>query len=169
MRQMHIYLPCLTNAYLLSRSFGNHQYLSLNVFNRCSHRWAEPVSEIWYQRSDLVWLLFFKNFCFLSFFLLLIYWYILIYIYWYIPLLFHYQSRNVLFGTPLSVLQCTEMVISGWNLPASSRLSLGCFHFYCLSLSIKCRNVPIPQTVGTLLCWALHMRAEQGEEESWCS
>lgn len=126
-----------------------------------------------YQRSDirdLTWFdySFLKTFVFsLSSF----YWYIDIYwyIYWYIPLLFHYQSRNVLFGTPLSVLQCTEMVISGWNLPASSRLSLGCFHFYCLSLSIKCRNVPIPQTVGTLLCWALHMRAEQGEEESWCS
>lgn len=126
-----------------------------------------------YQRSDirdLTWFdySFLKTFVFsLSSF----YWYIDIYwyIYWYIPLLFHYQSRNVLFGTPLSVLQCTEMVISGWNLPASSRLSLGCFHFYCLSLSIKYRNVPIPQTVGTLLCWALHMRAEQGEEESWCS
>lgn len=125
------------------------------------------------QRSDirdLTWFdySFLKTFVFsLSSF----YWYIDIYwyIYWYIPLLFHYQSRNVLFGTPLSVLQCTEMVISGWNLPASSRLSLGCFHFYCLSLSIKYRNVPIPQTVGTLLCWALHMRAEQGEEESWCS
>lgn len=125
------------------------------------------------QRSDirdLTWFdySFLKTFVFsLSSF----YWYIDIYwyIYWYIPLLFHYQSRNVLFGTPLSVLQCTEMVISGWNLPASSRLSLGCFHFYCLSLSIKYRNVPIPQTVGTLLCWALHMQAEQGEEESWCS